>query len=29
MSPLWIADQNHFVVKPAIGQLSTFDELNA
>ena len=29
MSPLWIAGENHFVVRPAIGQLCTFDELNA
>ena len=29
MSPLWIAGPNHFVVRPAIGQLCTFDELNA
>ena len=29
MSPLWIAGENHFVVSPAIGQLCTFDELNA
>ena len=29
MSPLWIAGPNHFVEKPSIGQLCTFDELNA
>ena len=29
MSGLWIAGENHFVVSPAIGQLCTFDELNA
>ena len=29
MSPLWSAGENHFVVRPAIGQLCTFDELNA
>ena len=29
MSPLWIAGENHFVVSPGIGQLCTFDELNA
>jgi hypothetical protein len=25
----WIAGENHFVVKPEIGQLCTFDLLNA
>ena len=29
MSPLWIAGENHFVVSPGIGQLCTFDVLNA
>src|SRR6478609_2297751 len=29
MSPLWIAGPNHLVVRPAIGQLCTFEELNA
>src|SRR5436305_2724348 len=29
ISGLWIAGENHFVVKPAIGQLCTFDLLNA
>jgi hypothetical protein len=29
MSGLWIAGENHFVVNPGIGQLCTFDELNA
>jgi hypothetical protein len=29
MSPLWSAGENHLVVSPAIGQLCTFEELNA
>src|ERR1700755_1887903 len=29
MSPLWIAGPNHFVVSPGIGQLWTFERLNA
>src|SRR5215208_3634659 len=29
IAPLWIAGPNHLVVRPAIGQLCTFDELNA
>src|SRR6267154_4540323 len=29
MSPLWIAGPNHLDVRPAIGQLCTFEALNA
>ena len=29
MSPLCSAGENHFVEKPSIGQLCTFEELNA
>ncbi len=29
MSALWIAGENHFVVRPGIGQLWTFDSLKA
>src|SRR3954453_23079071 len=29
MSGLWIAVENHFVVRPGIGQLCTLDSLNA